>query len=185
VRGVRLAMQHGRAALQRRHVTPAIEAPARRIARPGKSFTARIERSMHASRRDGEDRCVTFQRLRGRKHRLYSRWDAHLWSRPRRGACLMIFDHDPFGMRALALTAILALAASGVASAGCTFEPVVQDGNSWRRKSTCNMGSVSSTSDSVTTADGKDAFTVTLDSVINGKKVHEVMQARRVGDCEK
>lgn len=146
----------------------------------------------------------------------------------------MIFDHDPFGMRALALTAILALAASGVASAadgpklrqgrwhfertmeaagaepkkiettqcidpnadqkrqvemltkaGCTFEPVVQDGNSWRRKSTCNMGSVSSTSDSVTTADGKDAFTVTLDSVINGKKVHEVMQARRVGDCEK
>ena len=29
----------------------------------------------------------------------------------------MIFDHDPFGMRALALAAILALTASGVASA--------------------------------------------------------------------
>lgn len=69
--------------------------------------------------------------------------------------------------------------------AGCKFEPVVQSGNTWRRKSTCKMGSMTSTSESVTTADGPDAYTVTVDSVTNGEKSHEVLRARRVGDCAK
>jgi hypothetical protein len=69
--------------------------------------------------------------------------------------------------------------------AGCKFEPVVQSGNSWRRKSSCKMGKITSTSDSVTTADGPDAYTVTVDSVVDGKKSHEVLRARRIGDCPK
>jgi hypothetical protein len=69
--------------------------------------------------------------------------------------------------------------------AGCRFEPVAHSGNTWRRKSTCRMGSMTSTSESVTTADGPDAYTVTVDSVTNGEKSHEVLRARRIGDCAK
>lgn len=68
---------------------------------------------------------------------------------------------------------------------GCEFEPVVQTGNSWRRKATCKIGNVTSSSDSVTTADGPDAYTVTVDNIVNGQKSHEVLRARRVDDCPK
>jgi hypothetical protein len=47
------------------------------------------------------------------------------------------------------------------------------------------MGTLTSTSDSVTTADGPDAYTVTVDSIVDGKKSHEVLRARRIGDCPK
>ena len=69
--------------------------------------------------------------------------------------------------------------------AGCKFEPVAHSGNTWRRKSTCRMGSMTSASESVTTADGPDAYTVTVDSVTNGERSHEVLRARRIGDCAK
>jgi Protein of unknown function (DUF3617) len=69
--------------------------------------------------------------------------------------------------------------------AGCKFEPVVQEGNSWRRKASCKMGNVTSTSDSVMTASGPDAYTVTVEGMMNGQKGHEVLHARRIGDCPK
>jgi hypothetical protein len=67
--------------------------------------------------------------------------------------------------------------------AGCKFESVVQSGNSWRRKASCKMGDITSSSDSLITADGPDAYSITVESVVNGQKSHEELKARRVGDC--
>jgi len=69
--------------------------------------------------------------------------------------------------------------------AGCKFEPVVHSGNSWRRKASCKMGEITTTSDSLITVDGPDAYSITVESVINGKKSHERLKAHRVGDCPK
>jgi len=69
--------------------------------------------------------------------------------------------------------------------AGCKFEPVVQSDNSWRRKASCKMGEITTTSDSLITVDGPDAYSINVESVINGKKSHEELKARRGGDCPK
>jgi hypothetical protein len=69
--------------------------------------------------------------------------------------------------------------------AGCKFEPIVQSGNTWRRRSTCKIGTMTSTTESVTTVTGPDAYTVTVDGVTNGQKTHEVLRARRLGNCPK
>jgi hypothetical protein len=69
--------------------------------------------------------------------------------------------------------------------AGCKFESVVQSANSWRRKSSCKMGDITSSSDSLITVDGPDAYSITVESVVNGQKSHEELKARRVGDCPK
>jgi hypothetical protein len=69
--------------------------------------------------------------------------------------------------------------------AGCRFEPVVHSGGSWRRKATCKIGDIASTSDSVITVEGPDAYSMTVENVINGQKSHEELKARRMGDCPK
>ncbi len=69
--------------------------------------------------------------------------------------------------------------------AGCKFEPVVQSGNSWRRKATCKIADITSSSDSVIIVDGPDAYSITVENVVNGQKSHEELKARRVGDCPK
>jgi hypothetical protein len=68
---------------------------------------------------------------------------------------------------------------------GCKFEPVVHSGSTWRRKATCKIGDITSTSDSVITVEGPDAYSMTVENVINGQKSHEELKARRVGDCPK
>jgi hypothetical protein len=44
---------------------------------------------------------------------------------------------------------------------------------------------MTSTTESVTTVTGPDAYTVTVDGVTNGQKTHEVLRARRLGNCPK
>jgi hypothetical protein len=45
------------------------------------------------------------------------------------------------------------------------------------------MGGTTSKSDSVLEVESPEAYTVTVDSIVDGKKSHEVLRARRTGDC--
>jgi hypothetical protein len=69
--------------------------------------------------------------------------------------------------------------------AGCRFSPLEQTGKTYRYSAHCKMGGMSVTSTSVLEAQGTDAYTITIDSVTDGIKTHEVVTARRVGDCKK
>ena len=69
--------------------------------------------------------------------------------------------------------------------AGCQFTPVAEKGSTYTYAATCRIGSVSSTSRSTLVADGNEAYTVTIDSETDGVKTHEVLAARRLGDCPK
>jgi Protein of unknown function (DUF3617) len=72
-----------------------------------------------------------------------------------------------------------------LAKAGCQFSPLEQSGKTYRYSANCKMGSISSTSSSVLEALGSEAYTITIDSVVGSTKTHEVVTARRVGDCTK
>jgi hypothetical protein len=74
---------------------------------------------------------------------------------------------------------------SMLSKAGCRFSPLEQNGKSYRYSADCRMGGVSVTSKSVLEAQGAEAYTITVDSVADGVKTHEVLTARRVGDCTK
>jgi len=69
--------------------------------------------------------------------------------------------------------------------AGCQFSPLVQDGSAYRYSATCKMMGMTSTSNSVLQVQGAEAYTITVDSVMGKTKTHEVVVARRVGDCAK
>lgn len=69
--------------------------------------------------------------------------------------------------------------------AGCQFTPVVEKGSTYTYSATCKIGGMTSTSRSTLVVDGKEAYTVTVDSETNGAKTHEVLTARRLGDCPK
>ena len=69
--------------------------------------------------------------------------------------------------------------------AGCRFSPLEQSGKTYRYSADCKMGGMSVTSKSVLEAQGTEAYTITIDSVTDGVKTHEVVTARRVGDCKK
>jgi hypothetical protein len=45
------------------------------------------------------------------------------------------------------------------------------------------MAGMTTTSDSVLEVESAEAYTITVDSVVNGDKTHEVLRARRTGDC--
>ncbi len=45
------------------------------------------------------------------------------------------------------------------------------------------MAGMTTTSDSVLEALSDEAYTITVDSTVDGDKTHEVLQARRLGDC--
>jgi hypothetical protein len=47
------------------------------------------------------------------------------------------------------------------------------------------MDGMTSQSDSVLEVESAEASTVTVDSTVDGKKSHEVLRARRTGDCAK
>jgi hypothetical protein len=67
--------------------------------------------------------------------------------------------------------------------AGCQFTPLAQSGKTYRYSATCKMGGMTSKSDSVLEVESPEAYTVTVDSTVDGKKSHEVLRARRTGDC--
>lgn len=72
-----------------------------------------------------------------------------------------------------------------LADAGCQFSAVTQKGSTYTYSATCKIGGMSSTSRSTLVADGAEAYTVTVDSETDGAKTHEVLTARRLGDCPK
>ena len=57
--------------------------------------------------------------------------------------------------------------------AGCQFTPLVQSGRTYRYSATCKMAGMTIA----------EAYTITVDSTEDGVKSHEVLRARRIGDC--
>lgn len=72
-----------------------------------------------------------------------------------------------------------------LAKAGCQFTPLTQSGKTYRYSATCKMAGMTTTSESVLEVESADAYTITVDSVVDGDKTHEVLRARRTGDCAK
>lgn len=68
---------------------------------------------------------------------------------------------------------------------GCQFTPLTHSGKTYRYSATCTMAGMTSKSDSVLEVASAEAYTITVDSVVNGTKSQEVLQARRIGDCKK
>ena len=66
---------------------------------------------------------------------------------------------------------------------GCKLTPLAQSGNTYRYSATCAMAGMTTTSDSVLEVLSDQAYTITVDSTVDGDKTHEVLQARRLGDC--
>jgi len=59
----------------------------------------------------------------------------------------------------------------------------MQSGKTYRYSATCKMAGMTTTSDSVLEVESADAYTITVDSTVDGSKTHEVLRARRAGDC--
>ena len=72
-----------------------------------------------------------------------------------------------------------------LAKAGCQFTPLTQNGKTYRYSATCTMAGMTTTSDSVLEVNGVESYTVTVDSVTGSTRTHEVLTARRIGDCAK
>jgi hypothetical protein len=72
-----------------------------------------------------------------------------------------------------------------LAKAGCQFTPLVQSGKTYRYSATCKMGGMTIKSDSALTVDSAEAYTITVDSTEDGVQTHEVLRARRIGNCVK
>jgi hypothetical protein len=72
-----------------------------------------------------------------------------------------------------------------LAKAGCQFTPLTQSGKTYRYSATCKMAGMTTTSDSVLEVESAEAYTITVDSIVDGSKTHEVLRARRTGDCAK
>ena len=72
-----------------------------------------------------------------------------------------------------------------LAKAGCQFTPLVQSGKTYRYSATCKMAGMTTTSDSVLEVESAEAYTITVESIVDGEKTHEVLRARRTGDCAK
>ena len=69
--------------------------------------------------------------------------------------------------------------------AGCQFTPLVQSGNTYRYSATCKMAGMTIKSDSVLAVNSAEAYTIPVDSTEDGVQTHEVLRARRIGDCAK
>jgi hypothetical protein len=70
-----------------------------------------------------------------------------------------------------------------LAKAGCQFTPLAQSGRTYSFSATCTVGGVTTQSESVLEVESDEAYTITIDSVMDGGRSHEVLRARRVGDC--
>lgn len=70
-----------------------------------------------------------------------------------------------------------------LAEAGCEFTIVTRSGSTYRYSATCRLGGTTRTSESVLEVESDEAYTITIDSVVEGGRITEVLRARRVGDC--
>jgi hypothetical protein len=70
-----------------------------------------------------------------------------------------------------------------LAKAGCQFTPLTQSGTTYRYSAICKMAGMTTTSDSVLEVESAEGYTITVDSTSDGSKTHEVLHARRTGDC--
>jgi hypothetical protein len=68
-------------------------------------------------------------------------------------------------------------------AAGCQFSELTGSGSTFRYTATCKIGGMTSVSESLLEVDGAEGFTITIDSETDGMKTHEVMRAKRLGDC--
>ena len=66
---------------------------------------------------------------------------------------------------------------------GCKFTPLTQSGSTYRYSATCTMAGMRTTSDSVLEVLSDESYTIRVDAIVDGDKTHEVLQARRLGDC--
>lgn len=69
--------------------------------------------------------------------------------------------------------------------AGCTFSPIQRSGSTFTFTSACDTMGVSSKSTTTIVVESEGAYTLTVDGTMDGRASHEVMKARRVGDCPK
>jgi hypothetical protein len=72
-----------------------------------------------------------------------------------------------------------------LSKAGCQFTPLTQAGKAYRYSATCKMAGMTTTSDSVLEVESAEAYTITVDSIVDGSKTHEALRASRIGDCTK
>lgn len=70
-----------------------------------------------------------------------------------------------------------------LSASGCKITPVVRSGAAYSYSAQCRMQGVSVESRSVLTVKGDGAYRLVVDSLEDGRKKHEVLVARRVGDC--
>ncbi len=69
--------------------------------------------------------------------------------------------------------------------AGCKFTPLTRDGSAYTYSADCRMGRMTSTSKSVLEVESAEAYSIRVESTVDGKTSREVLRARRVGDCAK
>lgn len=67
--------------------------------------------------------------------------------------------------------------------AGCQFTPITQSGSTYQYAASCKVAGMTSQSRSTLVVQGAEAYTLTVDSSSAEMKTHEVLLARRLGDC--
>lgn len=70
-------------------------------------------------------------------------------------------------------------------AAGCEFSPIVRAGTTYRYSATCRIAGETTSSSSVLEFQSPEAYKLVVDSTTAGQKSHEVLVARRLGDCPK
>lgn len=70
-----------------------------------------------------------------------------------------------------------------LSSAGCKLSPVVRSGAAYSYSAQCRLQGASVESRSVLTVESDGAYRLVVDSLEDGRRKHEVLVARRVGDC--
>jgi hypothetical protein len=71
-----------------------------------------------------------------------------------------------------------------LAKSGCKFSPTVRSGSTYTFSSQCSIQGISAQSTSVITVDSDSAYRLNVDGTAAGEKTHEVLLARRIGDCK-
>ena len=70
-----------------------------------------------------------------------------------------------------------------LAQAGCVYSPVVRKGSTYQYSATCRVGAMTAASNSTLVAQKREAYTITIESVVGTVRTREVLTATRLGDC--
>ena len=65
----------------------------------------------------------------------------------------------------------------------CEFSAMTRSGNTYSFTASCTIQGTPLTSKTVVVADTDSAYTMTVESEGGGQKTHEVLLAKRIGDC--